>query len=795
MTLLTHASLKNSAGIDLPLEGIRASGDIKGLLLDMHLTQHFFNSADCHSEIIYTFPIPWGAVLLNVDVLLGDEKFFGKVIEKVDAEAAYEEALSSGDSAIMLERNGDHSYSLNLGNIAPKERCVVHIQYAQTLRFEQRGLRLIIPTVIAPRYEITRNSPPVSKGNIFSFFGHKKSSKKNSTPHLSIQHDLLVEYPFEIEMRIHGDLTKARIASPSHPIALAHTEQMVTLSLSRQGALDRDFILVLDQLQQDSLAIVAEDFVQTGHQVVMASFCPRIKQEGTPTIDLNLLVDCSGSMVGDSISSSKRALQFIVTQLQVGDRFSLSRFGSHVEHRSRAMWKATETSKRAAQRWVNELSADMDGTEMERALCSTFELAKNISTSILMITDGEINEVEGVISAAKISGHRIFIVGIGSAPAEAHLRRLAEATGGACDFVAPGESVEPAVIRMFVRMRTSRMFDISLEWPEGCLPIWSSRLSGSIFDGDTVNVYALLSHRNSGQLRLIGKNSATSIAEDIASVTIDAKLETGDMLSRMAAYSRIMDECANNLMHEETKKISIDYQLITESTNFILIRERSDMDKAPDMPNLLKIKQMMPAGFSGYGSNDSFDPVIKTRTFSRESGRTINCIDGGVSNIESDNKEVLDMILLTIVLDRSNTQLWSRGNAELSLMPIGLMIFLKVTSMEDWPETYDELKNIGVSRAVVDWLELMIASEGDRNDEEFEVVRSFLSYFYQLDITNLKFSTRPFYEALDLTPEEGLKDNKSVNDIGASVSVVTKITENMTELTPEKWPDVIFEIN
>ena len=66
-------------------------------------------------------------------------------------------------------------------------------------------------------------------------------------------------------------------------------------------------------------------------------------------------------MAGDSIDAAKRALQAIVQQLGAGDRFSLSRFGSTVEHRSRGLWKATETTKLAAQRWVGALKADLLG--------------------------------------------------------------------------------------------------------------------------------------------------------------------------------------------------------------------------------------------------------------------------------------------------------------------------------------------------------------------------------------------------------------------------------------------------
>ena len=169
----------------------------------------------------------------------------------------------------------------------------------------------------------------------------------------------------------------------------------------------------------------------------------------------------------------------------------MSRFGSTVEHRSRGLWKASEPTKLAAQRWVGALQADLGGTEMEAALSSTFALAQTVGSDILVVTDGEISAIDSTIESAQDSGHRLFVVGIGSSPAETHLRRLADATGGACDFVAPGEAVEPAVLRMFARLRSPRLADLSLAWSAGVTPQWVSPLLGAacVFMQDVVEVF------------------------------------------------------------------------------------------------------------------------------------------------------------------------------------------------------------------------------------------------------------------------------------------------------------------
>jgi Ca-activated chloride channel family protein len=789
------------------LEGIEVSGDLRGLMLDMQLTQRFVNSFNAHAEIVYTFPLPWGAVLLNVEVTLGDKKLTGAVVDKRQAEAKYEEALSAGDAAIMLEKNGDQSYSLNLGNIAPKEQCVICLRYAQTLQFEQRGLRLLIPTVIAPRYECSGKT-------------------KNLPAHLALEHDLIVDYPFDINLRIHGAMAHARVASPSHPIGIVNKNDMLTLSLARRGALDRDFVLLLDQLQHDSIAVTGHDKINPELRVVMASFCPNIVQDELPVIAVNLLVDCSGSMAGDSIASARRALQSIVGNLHEGDRYSLSRFGTTVEHRSRAMWRTTPTSKLAAKRWVNNLDATLGGTEMEEALLSTFTLAQTATSDVLMITDGEIANIDSVIESARTSGHRVFIVGIGSSPAESHLRRLAQATGGACDFVAPGEAVEPAILRMFARLRSPRMNAISLAWPEGCAPIWVSDLNASVFDSDTVNVFALLPCQSEGYLRLLGRRTGNEEQEEISSVVFGKDAIEGGDLSRVAASNRINAK-VNAVDKKTAQALAVSYQLVTEYTNFLLVHERAEEDKATDMPELHQVKHMVPAGWGGTGeilfsrkdtSSNGFDGLSKPAVWRREtasdqvreysrSGMNTYDIPAFLRKAVSDEvqESAFDSMLSTYsqqaieLQDRSNDKFWIAHNGILSLTPLGVTARLGLMPQGDWPTTYGQLSDIGVSSELIDWLDLVIGKDLAEQRREAKLVASFLKVMSQIETcqhllnqAQSKFGVKEMVsrllEAISFTA-------KPIVARSFDVRMVQDISHAFKDLDAMRWPEAIFEVD
>lgn len=716
-----RACLKAENGQMVKLLGVKLSGDLRGLMFEASIEQHFFNSTDKNIEVVYHFPLPWGAVLLGVDVVLGNKHLTGEVVERKQAEATYEEAISEGNAAIMLEKNHDHSYSLNLGNLAAHECCNITLRYAQTLQFEQQGLRLLIPTVIAPRYGDAQQ-----EGGMLL--------------HQIPNHSLTVDYPFELELRIHGALAQARVSSASHLIGVAYVNSdqgnVLKVSLLHRESLDRDFVLVVDQLVHDSVIVAAHDSVEPNGVAMLLSVCPRMCTQNSTSISVKILVDCSGSMAGDSIDAAKRALQAIIQQFDTDDRFSLSRFGSSVEHRSRGLWKVREASKSSAQQWVGALKADLGGTEMESALSSTFALAQTVKSDVLLITDGEISAIDSTIKSAKASRHRLFIIGIGSSPAETHLRRLAEATGGACDFVASGEAVEPAILRMFARLRSPRLTDLSLEWPTGVVPTWVSPLLHSVFDGDTLNIFAFLKELPSGEVRLLGRYADSEVLQELGVVTLPSQLETAATLSRMAASVQIQSVDHKILIDDKvvnTAELAVAYQLVTDKTNFLLVHERADGEKANHMPALQKVEQMIPAGWSGLSRTRATRTLLDIPCILRPG------VDGSNHSFSFFSLEEQDSLDL---------------KHDSTLTPLEFSEWLRITSVSEWPTSYKELRQMNVDESLVDWLELAMEIYEGGLYAESKVVEAFLFLMSRQDTYEALKASENLLDALKFTVQQ-----------------------------------------
>jgi Ca-activated chloride channel family protein len=761
MTVSTPATarLQTRDGANVLLEGVSVAGAVDGLILEVAVEQRFRNPSERNIEIVYTFPLPGGAVLLGVDVRLGERQLSGAVSEKRQAAQDYEDSLAAGDAAIMLEKNHDHSYSLNLGNLAAGEACVVTMRYAETLQFEQRGLRISVPTVIAPRY-----GDPVRDAHL--------------APHQVAGHALSAHYPFSLTLRLSRQLAHARIGSPSHAVATQLAGDGVTVSLAQPAALDRDFVLVLDQLPHDSLAIATPDPFAPGHGAVLASFCPRFAAATPQAVAAKLLVDCSGSMAGDSIAAARRALHAIVAQFASGDRFSLSCFGTTVHHRARGLWQTSARTRSAASRWVDALHANLGGTEMEDALTSTFAIGAEGASDVLLVTDGQIEAIDGVIAAATASGHRLFIVAIGSSPAESHLRRLALATGGACDFVAAGERVEPAVLRMFARLRSPRLQQLRVSWP--AQPAWTCEVPAAVFDGDTVNLFAQFAGEVHGEIRLYGRDGDAP-EQEIACAVVAASASY-PTLARMAASARI----AASGDPAAALRIALDYQLVTQRTNFLLVHERAEHAKADDMPALRHIAPMVPAGWAGTGSAIAppvmafHAPAVWRRSAASDVMMVADC---------NARYDIPAFLRKATELDDDDD--WSHTDSYGGMTPAGLNKLLRALPRAQWPATYAKLRRKGVGVALVEWLELSVGSAGD----ERSVMAAFL-FVMSLDeirAAMLDASDPPSFGTAARKLIGRLLPRRGADD-GVDLVLADRIAAHLAGMTTTNWPPCVFAL-
>ncbi len=549
-------SLVTKHGQSIPLQGVRAQGRLDGLVFTLEVEQRYQNPLPDSVEAVYTFPLPSRAVLLALELEVGGQKLAAVATAKAEAKRRYEAAIDNGDTTVLLEHNGHGLYTVSLGHLRAGEAATIRYRYVELLDAFEGFVRLAVPTVIAPRY-----GDPAAAGL--------------SGPAVTTN-SFLAEYPFDIEILLAGLANDAGLRSPSHATHAVATAEGVRVTLRRQGFLDKDFVLQLQAASLPQRALVARD---GEGWAVLASPAYATAAQPVGPFTVKVLLDCSGSMGGERIENAKRALSQFLRNLSVEDRFSLTCFGSNHQHVTAGLETLDKAVREALLLRVRDIDADLGGTNMAEALDATLKIRAPRGTDILLITDGEVHDVNSSLKKVAKAGHRLFVVAIGAAPNEALATALATETGGAVEFVRDEQDAEEAILRMFKRLRTPAADVGRVDWADA-KPAWTLPVAKQVFNGDTLHLAAGFSSRPVGTVKAtVGKSSLPC--------PIPLEETAGDWLPRLLAARRLA-----SLPADDARALAVRHNLVSEYTSMVVVAKREDGQKPENLPVTVAVPQM-----------------------------------------------------------------------------------------------------------------------------------------------------------------------------------------------------------
>jgi chromosome segregation ATPase len=167
--------------------------------------------------------------------------------------------------------------------------------------------------------------------------------------------------------------------------------------------MDRDFVLTVKAPQAThSFAIYGADGEGAA---AIASFQPLFPGLRQPRpLELAIVIDCSGSMQGDSIEQARQALAGILDALEPRDRVTIVAFGSTTRRLSDRLLPCTAANLEKARRFAHELKADLGGTA-QRAVESLHEHARRTETELRAMVDQAgalLSEIDTIQSSADV---------------------------------------------------------------------------------------------------------------------------------------------------------------------------------------------------------------------------------------------------------------------------------------------------------------------------------------------------------------------------------------------------------
>uniref|UniRef100_A0A4W6CS65 von Willebrand factor A domain containing 5A n=1 Tax=Lates calcarifer TaxID=8187 RepID=A0A4W6CS65_LATCA len=488
----------------VPLKSIEVQLEVRDHVATVVSTLNYENKEDKPLEAVFVFPLPGDAAVCHFSATIGQTQIIAEVKEKQQAREEYDDALSSGQQAFLLEESEQSPdiFSLSVGSLPPGESASIRLEYVIELAVQaDDGLRFCLPAVLNPRYE-----PQGSEG---------ASVQVTSVP------ASLVPYSLSFSARVSSPRPVSKVESSCSldPLQYLNTEQtQATVKLAAGHKFDRDVeLLIYYKDAHQPTAVVeagqasAKPGTLMGDPVVMLSLYPEFPQSVMSSVsscgEFVFLMDRSGSMgsrMNNSeshqtrISSARDTLLLLLKSLPMGCYFNIYSFGSSYEHIFPKSVEYSQETMEEALKKVEVMDANLGGTEILEPLKHIYSqpCIPSQPRQLFVFTDGEVCNTKDVINLVKKNSgsHRCFSFGIGEGSSSALINGLAKEGGGHAQFITGTDRMQPKVMQSLRFALQPAVVDISVTWdlPKGVSVTALSPPITTLFQGQRSLIYAQL---------------------------------------------------------------------------------------------------------------------------------------------------------------------------------------------------------------------------------------------------------------------------------------------------------------
>ena len=538
---------------ELALKKVRINGNVIGKFGTFEFEQTFLNNTGKVLEVGYTFPIVETATVTGFEVKVGDKVLVGKCKEKEKAQKDYQRNLVKGNSAYLMEQKADNVFNISVGKLDKNEEVKIKITYIDKFEIIDNKINVLIPTLVTPRYN-SEVTDKLEYGN--------------------------VDYTVDFNINILKSINRKSINCTSHRINLIDEEKSERVEVLDYD-LSRDFKLEIEcKNEMISNAIMSK--TKTGEDVIYLSFMPDIIDSYEDSEkEYIFVVDISGSMMGEKIEQTKKAVVECLRQLDEGDKFNIVAFESEFEAMNIDSIEYNDRNIEKAIKYINDLQP-RGGTEILKPIkFSLYE--KHEDKIILLFTDGQVgNEVEIINYVEKnINRSRIFPFGIDSNVNSAFIKQLAKAGNGKAELIQPKERIDDKIIRTFARIQTPLLENITVDYGNNKL-LDEIKEDNALFNYEFFNVFTKIKELK-GDIVLKGQimnkeYSWTIKKEEVVSTDVDlevifAKIE----IERLEEYIRnTNDRQKADNYKEMIIELAEKYNINSKYTSFISVYEREN---------------------------------------------------------------------------------------------------------------------------------------------------------------------------------------------------------------------------
>lgn len=427
--------LQASVSFGLHLQDEEVKVDIVDQVAKTYITQTFSNDTDSNLAGTYLFPLPEDTTFSSFSLHIDGKPVEGKILEANAARTEYEQIVRRMVDPGLLEFADYKTVRARIFPIPAHGTKKVELEYTQVLKAENGMLKYRFPLKAEGEAE------PVDK--------------------------------IKMNVKLAGKAPLRTIWSPTHTVESARKgDTEATVSLAQENVVpDKDFLLYYSVSDKDVAANLLTHRKTDEDGYFLMTLSPPVAVKGPVAKDIVIVSDTSGSMQGDKMEHSKKALKYIVDALAPEDRFSLVQFNTDTDAFSTKLLAANADNKKAAGKFIEELDA-RGGTNISDAISMGTTILGDDSSRpayLVLITDGEPTVGETIIdkllkSVKPKRDVRIFDFGVGYDVNTRLLNQLAAEHHGTAQYIEPSESLEVALSNFYQKIKSPVLSDVKITY-------------------------------------------------------------------------------------------------------------------------------------------------------------------------------------------------------------------------------------------------------------------------------------------------------------------------------------------
>ncbi len=604
--------------LDLPLEKTRVSGEVSGFVAHVTVQQFFVNSTQNRIEAIYKFPLPANAAVHESAIRIGDRLVLAEIKERQAARKKYEKAKAKGKRASLLEQERPNIFTQSVANIGPGEEIVVAIKYVQELAFDDGRYTFTFPMTVGPRFipgRATGKQGPGSAPDTTEVPDASKISPPVLPPSprrgangttLRSGHDI------ELSVRVDGGFPIREVDSRSHDVFLdwqEGTKALVTLTPGDRIP-NKDFILDYSTIGEDlETAILTHKDGDVGYFLLMVQPPPQVAGDEAVPKELVFVLDCSGSMSGFPMATSKAMMGKFIAGMNPFDTFQVIRFSETASSLSPAPLANTPENRARGLSYVDRLSGG-GGTRMIEGIKAALDFPADPlrQRMVFFLTDGYIGNETAILAAIRerVADTRLYSLGVGSSPNRYLIDEMAREGHGFSQHVRNDQDPAPLVERFYRRLNLPVLTAVEADWGELSVTDPLPASVPDLFDRQPVFLIGRYTEPGSGTFRLRGRRGA-GWAEIPVEVELPRRQTQNASLRLLWARRQI-----GELMRQQVKReipavrarvleLALGHSLMSKYTSFVAVERK--LKSGTDLPlETILIPSELPEGVSYEGN-------------------------------------------------------------------------------------------------------------------------------------------------------------------------------------------------